>query len=120
MNPKAMYCDSAVGTAAAISLPGLLQPGVIPIWPEMSGYPMVQAFEQTITRRGVRIVLLSPPNGPRLSNLSIERFRTSIKYQDRPAAADIAFCVAANANSMTGDRIERALDDLSRDPSASK
>jgi hypothetical protein len=40
-----MYCDSAVGTARAISLPGLLQSGVIPIWPEMSGYPMVQAFK---------------------------------------------------------------------------
>jgi hypothetical protein len=119
MNPKAMYCDSAVGTAAAISLPGLLQSGVIPIWPEMSGYPMVHAFEQAITRRGVRKVLFLPPRGPRLSNLSMERFRTSVKYQDRPAAAAIAFCVAAYANSMTGDRIERALDDLSRDFSSS-
>ena len=65
---------------------------------------------------------LSPHRGPRLSNLSLERFRTSIKYQDRPAAADIAFCVAAHASGMTEDRIESALDDdyLSRDPSASK
>ena len=41
---------------------------------------------------------------------------------DRPAAADIAFCVAAYANGMTEDRIERALEDeyLSRDPSPSK
>jgi hypothetical protein len=60
--------------------------------------------------------------GPRLSNLSLERFRTSTKYLDRPAAADIAFCVAAFANGMTEDRIERALVDdyLSRDPSPSK
>ncbi len=36
---------------------------------------------------------------------------TSIKYQDRPAAADIAFCVAAYGNGMTEDRIERALED---------
>jgi hypothetical protein len=52
----------------------------------------------------------------------LERFRTSIKYQDRPAAADIAFCVAAYANGMSQDRIERALEDdyLSRDPSISK
>jgi hypothetical protein len=64
---------------------------------------------------------LSPQRGPRLSNLSLERFRTSAKYQDRPAA-DIAFCVAAYANGMAEDRIERALEDdyLSRDPSPSK
>ena len=52
----------------------------------------------------------------------MERFRTSIKYQDRPAAADIAFCVAAYANGMTEDRIGCALEDdyLSRDPSPTK
>jgi hypothetical protein len=57
-----------------------------------------------------------------LSTLSLERFRTSSKYQDRPAAADIAFCVAAYANGMDENRIARALEDdcLSRDPSPSK
>ena len=95
-------------------------------------YPMAEVFEQEITtlyrareqeREARRLQSsLSPRRGPRLSNLSLERFRTSIKYQDRPAAADIAFCVAAYANGMTDDRIERALEDdyLSRDPSASK
>ena len=65
---------------------------------------------------------LSPRRGPRLSNLSLERFRTSGKYHERPAAADIAFCVAAYANGMAEDQIERALDDeyLSRDPNPSK
>jgi hypothetical protein len=65
---------------------------------------------------------LSPQRGPRLSTLSLERFRTSSKYNDRPAAADIAFCVAAYANGMEEVRIERALEDdyLSRDPSLSK
>jgi hypothetical protein len=65
---------------------------------------------------------LSPHRGPRLSNLSLERFRTSNKYQGRPAAADIAFCVAAHAHGMTEDSIERALEDdyLSRDPNTSK
>jgi hypothetical protein len=65
---------------------------------------------------------LSPQRGPRLSNLSLERFRISVKYQGRPAAADIAFCVAAYANGMTDDRIECALEDdyLSRDSSPSK
>jgi len=93
---------------------------------------MAEAFEQEITtlyrareqeREAKRLQSsLSPHGGPGLSNLSLERFRTSIKYQGRPAAADIAFCVAAYANGMTDDRIERALEDdyLSRDPSASK
>jgi hypothetical protein len=63
---------------------------------------------------------LSPRRGPRLSKLSLERFRSSTKYQDRPA--DIAFCVAAFANGMTEDRIGCALEDdyLSRDPSPTK
>ncbi|MCU1247945.1 MAG: traI protein helicase [Edaphobacter sp.] len=65
---------------------------------------------------------LSPRRGPRFSNLSLERFRSSTKYQHRPAAADIAFCVAAFANGMTEDRIGCALKDdyLSGDPSPSK
>ena len=46
---------------------------------------------------------LSPQRGPRLSTLSLERFRTSTKYQDRPAAADIAFCVAALRQRHGGD-----------------
>jgi hypothetical protein len=95
-------------------------------------YPMAEAFVEEITklyegreqeREAKRLqASLSPHRGPRLSNLSLERFRTSNKYQNRPAAADIAFCVAAYANGMTEDRIERALEDdyLSRDPSTSK
>jgi hypothetical protein len=95
-------------------------------------YPMADRFVAEITRlyeareqeREARRLhaSLSPRRGPRSSNLSLERFRTSSKYQDRPAAADIAFCVAAFANGMSEDRIERALEDdyLSRDPSPSK
>ena len=95
-------------------------------------YPMAEAFAQEITklyqqreqeREAKRLqASLSPQRGPRLSNVSLERFRTSGKYRDRPAAADIAFCVAAYANGMTHDQIERALDDeyLSRDPNPSK
>jgi hypothetical protein len=95
-------------------------------------YPMAEAFEQEITKlyeaqeqeREARRLesSLSPRRGPRLSNLSLERFRSSTRYQDRPAAADIAFCVAAFANGMTEDRIGFALEDdyLSRDPSPSK
>jgi ParB-like chromosome segregation protein Spo0J len=95
-------------------------------------YPMAEAFEQEITtlyeareqeHEARRLESsLSPRRGPRLSNLSLERFRSSTKYQDRPAAADIAFCVAAFANGMTEDRIGCALEDdyLSRDPSPTK
>ena len=67
-------------------------------------YPMAQAFEQEKAKlyEARRLqTSLSPQRGPRLSNLSLERFRTSIKDQDRRAAADIAFCVAAYANGMT-------------------
>jgi hypothetical protein len=95
-------------------------------------YPTAETFVWEITklyeereqeREARRIqASLSPRRGPRLSNLSLERFRTATKYLDRAAAADIAFCVAAYANGMTADRIERALDDeyLSRDPSLLK
>jgi hypothetical protein len=95
-------------------------------------YPMAEAFAQEITklyqqreqeREAKRLqASLSPQRGPRLSNVTLERFRTSGKYRDRPAAADIAFCVAAYANGMTHDQIERALDDeyLSRDHNPSK
>jgi len=95
-------------------------------------YPMAEASAQKITtldrereqeREARRLqASLSSQRGPRLSNVSLERFRTSTKYQDRPATADIAFCVAAYANGLTEDRIGRALEDdyLSRDPSRSK
>ena len=89
---------------------------------------MAEAFQQEITTRPraseasgyMEYVFPIGDRGYRICPL--ERFRTSIKYQDRPAAADIAFCVAAHANGMTEDRIEPALEDdyLSRDPSASK
>ena len=95
-------------------------------------YPMADTFMQEISRlheereqqREARRLeaSLSPRRGPRFSNLSLERFRKSSKYNDRPAAADIAFCVAAYANGMDEARIELALegDYLSRDPSPSK
>ncbi len=68
-------------------------------------YPMAEAFKQEIThvyatreqeREARRLqASLSPRRGPRSHSPSLERFRTSAKYQDRPAAADIAFCVTA-------------------------
>jgi len=54
----------------------------------------------------------------RFSHLSLERFRTSSKYTGRPAAADIAFCVAAYSLAMPEDVIADTLSSeyLSRDP----
>ena len=94
-------------------------------------YPMAQSFVEEITKlyqareqereaRRLQASLFSR-RGPR-SELSLERFRTPCNYQDRPAASDIAFCVAAYASGMDEAQIERALEDdyLFRDPSPSK
>ena len=94
-------------------------------------YPMAHSFMVEITklyeareqeRQAKRLeASLSPRRGPRIQP-SLERFRTSSKYQDRSAAADIAFSVAAYGCGMDQAQIERALEDdyLSRDPSPSK
>jgi hypothetical protein len=42
--------------------------------------------------------------------LSLERFRNAAKFHDRPAAADIAFCVAAFSLRMPDDAIACALE----------
>jgi hypothetical protein len=59
---------------------------------------------------------------PAYSCLSLERFRNAAKFQDRPAAADIAFCVAAISLRMPDDAIAAALETnyLSRDPNPSR
>jgi hypothetical protein len=46
-----------------------------------------------------RAAVFPPSRGMRYSHLSLEKFRTAPKYHDRPAAADIAFCVAAKLSS---------------------
>ena len=72
-------------------------------------YPMAFAFHEEISKLyeaeeqkrevGWQQASLSPRRGRR--SVSLERFRTSTRYADRPAAADIAFCVAAFANGMS-------------------
>ena len=54
--------------------------------------------------------------------LSLERFRNAAKFHDRPAAADIAFCVAAFSLRMPEDAIATTLDSqyLSRDPNPAR
>lgn len=98
---------------------------------EGAQYAYAEQFLQEMTarykarekeREARRMRAVQFPRRGQGTNLSLERFRTSSKYQNRPAAADIAFCVAAFAQGMREDRIARALEDdyLSRDPSPSK
>jgi hypothetical protein len=60
--------------------------------------------------------------GAAYSWLSLERFRNAAKFHDHPAAADIAFCVAASSLRMPEDAIAATLDNLylSQDPNPSK
>jgi len=59
---------------------------------------------------------------PAYSCLSLERFRNAPKFHARPAAADLAFCVAAFSLRMPDDAIATTLDSLylSRDPNPSR
>jgi hypothetical protein len=59
---------------------------------------------------------------PAYSCLSLERFRNALKFHDHPAAADLAFCVAAFSLRMPDDAIATTLDSLylSRDPNPSR
>ena len=63
-----------------------------------------------------------PYSGVRYSNLSVDRFRALPRYRDRPAAADMAFCISALSLNMSEDAIIRALEEdyLSRDPNPSR
>ena len=79
-------------------------------WPRAFGWrsPSSTSYGSRSVRQDASRLLFLPEGGPRFLP-SLERFRTFSKYQDRPAAADIAFCVAAYANGMSEDRVERAL-----------
>src|SRR5271168_3617533 len=88
---------------------------------------MTKLYQLQQQERQTRVVQrqsssLSPARGARYSRLSLERFRCSPKYHDRPAAADIAFCVAAYSLQMPEDAIASTLDTqyLSRDLNPSK
>ena len=77
--------------------------------------------ERQIRQRAERMENF-PPTGVSYSKLSVERFRAIPKYRDRPAAADVAFCIAALSLQMPEDAIMRALEDdyLSSDQNASR
>jgi hypothetical protein len=93
-------------------------------------YPMAEAFHHEITalhqsreqQREARRLALASRQVATMPSPSLQHFRASTSYHNRPAAADFAFCLAAFRTGMTEDQIERALerDYLSRDPSPSR
>lgn len=89
---------------------------------ELTSQFQLQQLEQQNRIAQSKSIPFSPRGGPRYSHLSLERFRTSAKYQDRPAAADLAFCVAAMSLQMPEDAIASTLSGeyLSRDPNAAR
>jgi hypothetical protein len=88
---------------------------------------LTKRFQLQVHERQTRIAqhratAFSPSRGMRYSHLSLEKFRTAPKYHDRPAAADIAFCVAAYSLGMPDDAMANTLDSeyLSRDPNPAR
>jgi hypothetical protein len=88
---------------------------------EMTKLYQLQQQERQFRIAQYQAVAPSRSRDSRYSRLSLERFRSSAKYHDRPAAADIAFCVAAYSLEMPEDAIASTLDRqyLSRDPNPS-
>ena len=88
----------------------------------VSRYQLQQEENRRIIERRVEQQKRFPQTGARYSKLSIERFRALPRYHDRPAAADMAFCISALSLDMPEDAITRALEDdyLSRDPNPSR
>jgi hypothetical protein len=85
---------------------------------------LCQLQEQERKARAVQhqAQLVTASGQPAYSCLSLERFRNAAKFHDRPAAADLAFCVAALSLRMPDDVIATTLDSqyLSRDPNPSR
>ena len=85
---------------------------------------LYQLHEQERDARAVQHQPIPVPvsGQPAYSCLSLERFRNATKFHDRPAAADIAFCVAAISLRMPDDAIAATLEInyLSSDPNPSR
>ena len=95
-------------------------------------FPQAEAFrarllklqqEAETERAALRLRLSAHPNSRRNAPpVSLSRFRSSPQYQNRPAAADIAFCIAAVSQGWAEPDIAAALsrDYLSRNSSRSR
>ncbi len=73
-------------------------------------------------RTALRLSFAARPVSRYAAPVTLSRFRLSLHYQGRPAAADMAFCIAAVAQGWTESDIAAALsrDYLSRDNSKSR
>lgn len=82
----------------------------------------LQEHEKETRRQRLSNLTSFSRTGPRYSHLSLVRFRNAPKFHDRPAAADIAYCVAAFSLRMPDDQIARTLSDqyLSRNPNPAR
>ena len=89
---------------------------------EMMKLYQLQEQEREIRAAQYSANSIATAGRPPHSWLSLERFRNASKFHDRPAAADIAFCVAAISLRMPDDAIAAALDTnyLSSDPTPSR
>ena len=89
---------------------------------ELTKLYQLQEQERETRTAQLQSKLASVSGQPVYSCLSLERFRNAAKFHDRPAAADIAFCVAAISLRMPDDAIATALETnyLSRDPNPSR
>ena len=75
--------------------------------------------EAEAERAAVRLSFVARPFSRYAAPVTLSRFRSSLNYEGRPAAADMAFCIAAVAQGWTESDIAAALsrDYLSRDTS---
>ena len=82
----------------------------------------LREHEQEVRRQRLRRIASFSSTRRRYSHLSLARFRNAPKFHERPAAADIAYCVAAFSLRMPDDQIARTLSDeyLSRDPNPAR
>ena len=89
---------------------------------ELTKQFQLQVHEQQARIAQRQAAVFPPSRGMRYSHLSLERFRTAAKYHARPAAADIAFCVAAYSLGMPDDAMANTLDSeyLSRNPNPAR
>jgi hypothetical protein len=89
---------------------------------EMTKLYQLQEQERETRAAQLRPATFPGSGRPSHSWLSLERFRNAPKFHDRPAAADLAFCVAAFSLRMPEDAIATTLDSLylSRDPNPSR
>ena len=92
------------------------------VFPEADAFRtrLLALQEKTDAERAAqRLSFIARPVNKYAAHITLSRFRSSPRYQGRPAAADMAFCIAAVAQGWSESDIAAALsrDYLSRDTS---